>query len=100
MHLVQVVSQHTGQVVSTQRVSKPVVGGCREDVLAGGELLNRPEALKFRCINDGGMRCGDEDVPVNFVPNHAVPTLHACVSPRPLFIALLGNQGKPPEDNC
>ena len=100
MDFVEVIGQLAGEVVGTKRVSEPVVGGCGEDVLTGGKLLNGTEPLKFWRINDGRMRGRNQNVPVNLVPNDAVSTFHDELPSNRFFIALLGNEVNLWEDNA
>ena len=100
VNIVEVGGQLAGEVIGAQRVSKSVVGRSREHVLAGRKLLNGPQALKSRRVNDGRMRGRDQNVPVNLVPNDAVSTLHDGQASNRFFIALLGNKASVREDNA
>jgi hypothetical protein len=53
-------------------------------------LLNRPESLKFRGIDDGGMVRWNEYIAVNFIANHTVSGLHNGKPSNHGFIAVLG----------
>ena len=81
-------------------MSKAVVVGGREHVFAGRQLLNGAQALELRRVNDGCMRGGDQDVPVNLVANDAVSTLHGVLPSSRFFIALLGISTSDREDNA
>jgi hypothetical protein len=92
MDFIEVISQLSGEVIGTERVCESVMGRCGEHVLASGELLNGAETLKLRCINDARMRGGNQNVPVNLIPNNAVSTFHNELPSNRFFIALLGNE--------
>jgi hypothetical protein len=100
VNVVEVRSQTSCEMVSTQRVSKSIVGGRRKDVLARGELLNCSQTLELGRVDDGGVSSGNQDVPVNLVANHAVSTLHDGLPSSRFFIALLGNTASVEEDNA
>ena len=97
---VEVGGQLAGEMIGTQRVSESIVRRSREHVLTGRELLNGTKALEFWRVNDGCMRGRDQNIPVNFVPNDAVTTLHDGQPSNRFFIALLGNEVNLREDNA
>ena len=70
MDFVEMGSQLTGQMVGAQRVSETVVRGRREHILAGRELLDGPQPLKFGRVNDAGMGRRHQNVTMNFIANH------------------------------
>jgi len=100
MHFLEVSGEPACQVVGTKGMGEPVVRGGGENILAGGQLLNGSKTLKFGSINDGCMRGRDQNIPVNLVANHSVPTVHDTLPASRVFIALLGNQGTAFKDNA
>ena len=81
-------------------VGEPGVRRSRENILAGGQLLDGSKALEFGGVNDGCVGSRDQNIPVNLVANDAVPTVHDTLPASQAFIALLGNQGTAHKDNA
>ncbi len=92
MDLVEVGGQFASQMVGAQRVSESVVRGRREHILAGRELLDGPQPLKFGRVNDAGMGRRYQNVTMNFIANHTVPEVHDGLRSSRFFIALLGRR--------
>ena len=75
-------------------MGETVVGGCRKNVLAGGELLDGTKALKLWRIDDGRMGCRNQDVAMDFIANDPVSTVQIDLASNRFFIALLGQTRK------
>ena len=100
MNFLEVGCEPACQVVCAKGMGEPVMRRSRENILAGGQLLDGSKALEFGRINDGCVGSRDQNIPVNLVANDAVPTVHDTLPASQAFIALLGNQGTVREDNA